>query len=155
MQLLAHQTTTIARPLEAVFRYACDLERFGEWFPGVLAIESANTLAPAQPGKEYLETVEIPFRGKRKVKITVKEAEAGRRLVTEGRLPPLMPRMEIVFEEVGPAACQVTWRMLSRNNGLLARWTVVPLARRVMRKRAAIGVRRLKDQLERAGRQER
>lgn len=148
MQLLAESTIDIQCPVDAAYQYASNLERFGEWFPGVIAIESANGLAHAEPGKEYLETVTIPFRGQRKVKLTVKEAERHRSLVTEGVLPPLLPRMEIGFQAITPDSCQVRWRMFSRNKGLLARLTIIPLARNVMGRRAAIGMARLKKRLE-------
>ena len=150
MHLLAEQTTTVACSAAAAFRYASNLEHFGEWFPGVIAIESANGLDHATPGKEYLETVTIPFRGTRKVKLTVKEAEPGKRLVTEGALAPLLPRMEILFHPAGAESCEVTWKMFSRNDGALARLALVPLARRVMTRRAAAGVARLKAKLETA-----
>jgi Polyketide cyclase / dehydrase and lipid transport len=148
MQLLAEETAEISCTVEAAYGLVSNLERFGEWFPGVVAIESANRLEHAAVGKQYLETVSIPLRGTRKVGITVKEAEANRLLVTEGTLPPLMPRMEILFRSLGPGSCRVTWRMLSRNDGWLARATIVPLARSVVRKRAAVGLARLKKTLE-------
>lgn len=148
MHLLTEQTTAVACSVEAAYRYASNLEHFGEWFPSVEAIESANELAHATPGKEYLETVTIPLRGKKKVKLTVKEAERDKLLVTEGALAPLLPRMEIMFQDSGAESCQITWRMFCRNNGLLARLILVPLARNIMNKRAAIGVARLKEQLE-------
>lgn len=148
MYLLAEKTEDVACPVDVAYRLASNLERFGEWFPGVIAIESANQLEHATLGKEYLETVAIPLRGERKVGITVKEVEFNRLLVTESVLPPLMPRMEIRFELTGTASCRVTWRMFSRANSLLARATVIPLARSVMRKRAAVGMARLKRVLE-------
>jgi len=148
MQLLAESSTVIRCPVSTAYLYASDLEHFGEWFPGVITIKSANNLGHAQPGKEYLETVSIPFRGRRNVKITVKEAERDKSLVTEGTLPPLLPRMEILFHAVADDSCQVTWRMFSRNKSVLARLTIIPLARNVMQKRAAIGMARLKARLE-------
>jgi hypothetical protein len=148
MHLLTEQTTKIACPVEIAFLYASNLERFGEWFPGVIAIESANPLAHGMPGKEYLETVAVPLRGTRKIKLTVKEVEHNKRLVTEGAFPPLLPRMEIQFRALGTDACEVTWRMLSRSNSLMGRLTLVPLARNIMKKRAVVGVARLKERLE-------
>ena len=148
MHLLAQQTVEIACPVETAYRLAANLERFGEWFPGVLAIESANDLAHAAIGKQYRETVNIPMRGRRRVIITVKQAESNRLLVTEGELRPLMPRMEIRFSHIDAGRCTVDWRMYSRNDSLLARVTVVPLAGSVMRKRAAAGLARLKKLLE-------
>ena len=148
MHLIAEHTIDIGCPVDAAYRYASNLEHFGEWFPGVIAIESANGLAIAEPGKEYLETVAIPLRGTRKVKLTVKEAEHNKLFVTEGTLAPLLPRMEILFQSSGIRSCQVTWRMYSRNEGMLAGFTLIPLARGIMRKRAAMGVARLKERLE-------
>jgi carbon monoxide dehydrogenase subunit G len=150
MKLLAEQHAEIACPVESAYRLACNLERFGDWFPGVVAIESGNDLAHATVGKRYVETVDVPLRGARKVDIVVKEAEPNRLLVTEGNLAPILPRMEIRFEPAGTDACAVRWRMYSRSPGALARMTVVPLAARVMRKRAAVGMARLKKLLEAA-----
>lgn len=148
MYLLAEETIRIERPVSQVFAYVTDMERFGEWFPGVLRIESSNALAHGEADKEYLETVSVPLRGTRKIRITVREAQAGRRFVTEGKFPPLMPRMEVEFSERGPGACSITWRMFSRNASPLLGLTLLPLARRVMRKRAAEGVKELKRRLE-------
>ncbi|MBC7983473.1 MAG: SRPBCC family protein [Candidatus Obscuribacterales bacterium] len=148
MQLLADQTTDVACPVEVAYRYASNLEHFGEWFPGVIAIESTNALEHGTLGKEYLETVSVPLRGQRKVKIMVKEVQLNKLFVTESAFAPLMPRMEILFRASGVRVCQVTWRMFSRNNGFLTRATIIPVARSVMSKRAAIGVTRLKINLE-------
>lgn len=148
MQLLAEAIIHIKRPVPDVFNYVTDMERFAEWFPGVLSIESANHHRHGQVGKEYLETVSLPLRGEKKIRLIVREAEAGRRFVTEGKLSPLMPRMEVTFSPVGVASCQLTWRMYSRNEGKLVRIALLPLLRRLMRKRAAAGVRRLKRRLE-------
>ena len=148
MHLLTEQTIAIARPVEATYQYATNMERFGEWFPGVLSIESANTLRHAQPGKEYLETVTVPLRGKRQNELSVKEAQTNERFVTEGAIPPLLPRMEIIFQATSADSCDVTWRMFSRSDSFLVKATLLPLAKSVMRKRAAIGIRQLKQNLE-------
>lgn len=148
MQLLTEQTITIARSVEATYQYVTNLEHFGEWFPGVLYIESANTVEHARRGKEYLETVAVPLRGKRKVKISVKDAQPNKAFMTEGEFSPLMPRMEILFQATGIDSCSVTWRMLSRNDGWLFKTTLLHVFKSVMQKRAAIGIRRLQRKLE-------
>lgn len=148
MHLLAESTTEIACPVSVAYQYATNLERFGEWFPGVVAIESADSLSHAEPGKEYLETVQIPLRGLRKIKLVVKEAEHDKSLVTEGAFPPLLPRMLIRFKVVTTNSCQVQWQMFSLNKGILAKHTIIPLARGVMRRRAAVGLAALKKILE-------
>ncbi|HEY1016070.1 MAG TPA: SRPBCC family protein [Herpetosiphonaceae bacterium] len=151
MSLLAEQTTVIACPAEVAYRFACDLERFGTWFPGVIAIAAANDLPPLAVGKQYRETVAIPLRGTRKVTITVTEVALNQRFVTEGTLAPLLPQMEIDVRATGPGSCEVSWRMRSRSASRLVRWLLVPLARRVMQQRAAVGLAALKHTLERGG----
>lgn len=148
MHLLAESTTEIACPVSVAYQYATNLERFGEWFPGVVAIEAANALPHAEPGKEYLETVEVPFRGRRKIKLAVREAELDQWLVTEGAFAPLLPRMHMRFIALTATSCQVQWQMFSRNTSVLAKLTIIPLARGVMRQRAAAGLAELKKRLE-------
>ena len=149
--LLAESRIDLACPVEHAFRYATDLEHFGEWFPGVLAIRSDDALAPTAVGKRYQETVAIPGRGRRRIEITVREVLPERFLATEGAFPPLLPRMEMAFEVTGDQRCRVTWRMFSRNTGGLVRWTLIPLARGVLRARAGVGLRELKRRLETRG----
>lgn len=150
MHLLAEANVHINRPVAAVFDYVTNLERFGEWFPGVLNIESRSAQSHAEPGKEYLETVAIPLRGRRKVKVVVREVAPEQRFVTEGSLAPLWPRMEIHFAQHGPDACHITWHMFSRNTTTLFSLTLLPLARCVIRQRAGIGLMQLKQRLEQA-----
>lgn len=148
MYLLAHSAVCIACSRQRAFDYAADLQNFAEWFPGVIAIKADNDLSFSAVGKQYRETIALPLRGKRSVLIRVTDVAAPCRLVTEGALPTLLPRMEIEFRDTGPDSCEVSWRMLSRHSGGLLRWTVLPLARRVMVKRAQAGMRRLKARLE-------
>ncbi|MDP3857084.1 MAG: SRPBCC family protein [Stagnimonas sp.] len=148
MRLLAERCIDLACPVEQAFLYATNLEHFGEWFPGVLAIRSDDGLAPTVVGKRYQETVAVPGRGRRQVEITVREALPLRFLATEGAFPPLLPRMEMAFEVIADGHCRVTWRMFSRNTGGLARWTLIPLARAVLSARAGKGLRALKQRLE-------
>lgn len=148
MHLLAKESVRIDRSAKAVFDYVANMERFGEWFPGVLSIESANGQPHGQAGKEYLETVAIPLRGERKIKLLVREAQPNTLFVTEGKLFPLMPRMEISIHSNGTESCDVTWRMFSRNENAIFRLTLLPLARGVVRKRATRGLGKLKNNLE-------
>ncbi len=150
MHLLAEKSINIKRPVPDVFDYVTDMERFGDWFPGVLAIEPANWHKHGQTGKEYLETVAVPLRGQRQISIVVRESQPCQFFATEGKFPPLLPRMEVEFAPGEGGSCDLTWRMLSRNRGLVFRFTLLPLARRVMRKRATIGLKRLAKKLERA-----
>ncbi|MBF6299125.1 SRPBCC family protein [Nocardia amamiensis] len=148
MFLLASAEAIVRCSREKTFAYAADLENFAEWFPGVLSVVSHDELPFAESGKLYLETVAVPLRGRRQVLIRVAEATPSRRLVTEGELPLLQPRMEIEFLDAGPDACEVHWRMFSRNKRSLPRWTIFPIARRVMTMRARTALRNLRWRLE-------
>jgi hypothetical protein len=44
MHLLAEQTVEIACPVAAAYRFACNLERFGEWFPGAITLLTGRAL---------------------------------------------------------------------------------------------------------------
>ena len=148
MHLLAEESINIKRTVPDVFDYVTDMERFGDWFPGVVAIEPANWRDSGRAGKEYLETVRVPLRGERQISIVVRESQPHQFFATEGKFPPLLPRMEVEFAPGEGGSCDLTWRMFSRNRGLVFRFTMLPLARRVMRKRAAIGLKRLGKKLE-------
>jgi hypothetical protein len=150
VQLLAEQSVDIARPLATVYRDATNLEHFGEWFPGVIAVVSANGLPHATVGKEYRETVEVPGRGRVDVRIRVCEARQDAWLATEGDLLPLLPRMEMQVEPLAPQNCRLTWRMWSRHPGddEAVRTALWPAASRLLSQRAVDGLARLKQRLE-------
>jgi hypothetical protein len=144
MYLLADAVVTVECSRAKAFDYAANLENFVDWFPGVVSIVASDELSAAAIGKKYSETVSVPLRGKRSVMIRVTDAMAPQRLVTEGDLRPLLPRMEMEFVDAGPNTCEVRWRMLSRNENGVAGRTVLPVAGWVMRRRAKIGLRNLK-----------
>jgi len=137
-------------PPERAFAYAADLENFPMWFPGVVHVASADALPFTAAGKMYREMIAMPLGRERAVLIRVVDATPPRRLVTEGALPLLLPRMDMEFAACGSRGCRVTWRMHGRNARGWARWVVLPVVRRVMARRAALGMRRLKGRLERA-----
>lgn len=148
MYLLAATSAVIACPRAKAFDYVTNLANFALWFPGVVEIQPRDQLAHATIGKEYEETFLGPLRRRKSVVIRVTESDRPRRFATEGALALLMPRMEIDFADAGSGACEVRWRMWSRNSAVFARWTVLPLARRVTRRRADAAMRRLKKLLE-------
>jgi uncharacterized protein YndB with AHSA1/START domain len=148
MFLIASTSVIIDRPRESVFPYAADLAHFAGWFPGVIAVKPRDQAPITTVGKLYDEQLAMPFGRRRSVTIRVLEAEPQQRLVTEGSLPVLLPRMEMVFADAGAGACRLEWRMFSRNTAPLARWTILPLARRTMQKRAEVAMGRLKNRLE-------
>jgi hypothetical protein len=148
MYLLADAAIEIACPSTEAFEFACDLENFAAWFPGVIDVVAHDAVPFSERGREYRETVDVPLRGRQLVAVRVVDADAPRWLATEGDLSIVMPRMEIRIAESSPAQCTLHWRMLSRNTGLLARLLVLPIARTVMTKRARTGLKRLKQHLE-------
>lgn len=149
MHLIAEASTTVKGSADSVFALISDMQRFGEWFPGVLAISEIDALPVGTLGKRYLETVSIPLRRTRQIELEVKAVEAGRRFVTEGRFPPLLPRMEILLAGAG-ADTHVHWAMYSRNDSALVRLLLLPLARSTLQRRAQQGLARLMNLLESA-----
>lgn len=148
MYLLAEVVVTVACSRAKAFDYAADLENFLHWFPGVSTITATDELPMSTRGKKYTETVSVPLGGTRSVTIQVIEATAPNRIVTHGDMRPILPRMEMEFVQTGQNDCEVHWRMMSRNENRLATCTVLPVAGRVMRRRAQVGLRNLKRQLE-------
>lgn len=148
MHLLAEKSVHIHRPVLEVFGYVSNMENFGEWFPGVISIKSHNALAHGELGKEYLETVRVPLRGRRQITLQVREVRSPHFFATEGRFLPLLPRMEITLDASAMNSCELTWRIFSRSRNPWVKYLVLPLARRVMDKRASLGVAALKGLME-------
>lgn len=147
MYLLASQSTVVQRPIAEVFAYLSDMTNFPDWFPGVLTVAHGNQLATDTVGKTYIETVKTP-RGIRQIELEVKECEVNRRFVTEGNYPPLMPRMELHCKAVSGTSTRVSWCMYSRNEKLLPKLLILPLAKRVIGRRALEAMARLKHRME-------
>lgn len=148
MYLLAQAAVVINCPQHVAFAYAANLENFPSWFPGVLLVTASNDLPFDSVGKLYREEFQAPMRGRRSVMVQVVDAASPSRIVTEGTLASILPRMEIGFRETAPGACEVDWRMFSRRSTGLTRWLLLPIARRLMTLRARQGVQRLKLRLE-------
>lgn len=148
MHLIVQSNTVVDCSAAQAFALVANMERFPEWFPKVIAITSSNELAHGEVGKQYRETVVIPLRGQRQIMITVKEVAANQLFITEGRFPPLLPRMEVRFTELGPQQTAIDWRMLSRSQSPWVRHLLLPLARRTLKRRAEQGMNQLKARLE-------
>jgi carbon monoxide dehydrogenase subunit G len=148
VHLLVEESVDIQCPVEAAYAYTCDLRNFGQWFPGVIEIVAKDDLELTAIGKSYLETVSVPLRGKRGVRIVVKEASPDSLFVTQGSFRPLLPRMEIRFSSLGPASSRVNWRMYSLSRSALVRAVLIPLASRVMNGRAKKAMKSLRFVLE-------
>lgn len=148
MQRIATSKARILAPLQAVFDYAIDFERMVEWFPAVKHVEALNDLDPDVPGKRYLETLEMPLRGPRQIEITVVEAVRNKSFVTEGRLRPLWPRMEMRFAAADGDSTDFSWSMFSRNDRPGFR-LLLPFVRRLMQRRADAALLNLRWTLDR------
>jgi len=147
MNVLAKETISIDRPAALIFDYVSNMENFGRWFQGVIAIEAVANEAHGTLGKTYLETVNIPLRGSRQIKLQVIESRKPTLFVTEGDFSPVMPRMEITITECGLSS-RFEWKMYSRNHGILFRALLLPLIRSEITKRAQKSLPRLKAVLE-------
>jgi hypothetical protein len=148
MILLAKTETRVATSASRAYQYLINMERFGEWFPEVISIKSANDMAHGDVGKQYLETVALPIIGHRKIKLCVAEAIKNQRFVTEGNLIPILPRMDIFIAELSDGEILVKWSMFSRSPNKLVQLMLLPSARRILQQRADIASARLKQRLE-------
>lgn len=148
MYKIAENSIRIDCRPDIVFGYVSNLENFGEWFPGVLEIDSASEGAHGSVGKKYKESVKGPFGKKNTVIIEVKEVDPNQRLVTEAEFAPLLPRMDIRFDTQNGEQTVVSWRMDSRTESRLFSLLFLPFIRRVMEKRAQLGMVNLKNLLE-------
>lgn len=147
---IAKTETNIQCSASEAFRLISNMERFREWFPAVISIRSVNDLPHGEVGKKYLETVSIPLRGERDIELTVKESTENKRFVTEGKFPPLLPRMEVQINQTGGTEVIVKWAMFSRSKSRVVQFLLLPLAKSIMQKRANIGAANLKALLEKA-----
>ncbi|MEZ5703527.1 MAG: SRPBCC family protein, partial [Burkholderiaceae bacterium] len=125
-----------------------NMERFKDWFPKVMSISSANKLPHGEVNKTSVERVSLPLRGTQAIEIVVKESVPNRRFVTEGQLPPLLPRMEIDLAPVDGGTTLISWQMFSRSANPLVKALLLPFAKRIVQRRASVGVLRLKAMLE-------
>lgn len=152
-QLVAEQSMEIHSPITPLFNYLANMENFSQWFPGVLKIEAltgkdGDSSKNEKLGLEqrYIEQVKIPGRGLVEVNLKVSEFRSPTFFQTQGDLKPLLPQMTIKLEELSSERTLVEWKMISRNNSLGFHFFLLPLIRRVMKKRSAIGMKNLQNQ---------
>ena len=148
MNLISEVEISINRVNTDVYNYVSNMENFGAWFPEVISIMSDSEGPHGVVGKKYLETVKIPLAGLKKIPISVVDSKQGEFFVTEGEFSPLFPRMEIEVRRIDSNSSGMSWRMYSRNNNRMVKMLLLPLAKSVMQKRAEVGIRRLKINLE-------
>jgi len=148
MNTLTSKTVTINRTVKEVYKFTTNMENFKSWFPKVVKIESNNSLNHAIVGKKYIETVIVPFKGESKISLNVVKAEENKIFITEGDFSPLLPKMTIKFNENSSNTTTLTWCMQSRNTNLIFTSILLPILKKIMNKRAEIGVQNLKTILE-------
>ncbi len=96
-----------------------------------------------------MESVNLPQNGKQELKIEVKQVESPRLYVTESEYDPLFPRMTIILTERGEASTHLIWEMESRNSDNDFITSMLPGFKAVIRERAIIAMKNLKEILER------
>ena len=148
MNLISDVNVLINRANTDVFEYVSNMEKFGEWFPGVISITSSDGVAHGNVDKKYLETVKVPLAGLKQIPISVVDSKYGKFFATEGAFSPLFPRMEITIKSMDDTTSSVSWRMYSRNNKSIVKVLLLPLAKSIMQKRAQVGIKQLKVNLE-------
>ncbi|MBT28573.1 MAG: polyketide cyclase [Thalassobius sp.] len=148
MQVLTVSKVKIKRPIAEVYHFVVNMENFGQWFPEVINIQSANAIEHGLVGKKYLETVKVPFQGEQQISLEVVAAKKNELFMTEGEFHPLLPRMTVNFSADFENNTNLTWRMESRSNNSLFNILLLPIFKAILKKRAKKGVQSLKGILE-------
>lgn len=146
--LLTEQGIRIDVPIHEVFIFISNMENFKYWFPEVSEVISENDLAHGVVGKTYVELVNLPSRGKQKLKIEVKKVEVPTLYVTESEYNPLFPRMTIRLKEANESSTLINWRMESRNDDDDFIVNALPNFKAIINERAKTGIKKLKTLLE-------
>ncbi|MDF1733788.1 MAG: SRPBCC family protein [Minwuia sp.] len=134
-------------PAEAVFAFVSNHQNYALWFPGVIGIRSDDSLPHGTVGKTYRETIRLPSGREKCIAIPVVESVPPARFVTEGRFPPLHPRMEMTLAPGGDGGTTLRWRFMSRNRSRLGRLLISLVIRPALRKRSRIAAQRLSAHL--------
>ncbi len=144
---LASAIAQISAPIEQVFSFVSNMENYQQWFPGVIAIQAADSLAVNTPGKTYIETLQLPD-GEMELVITVDQYEANRLFQTKGDLPGLLPQMTVQFSALPAGGCEISLAYHSRNPELTASNEQVIQLREELSIRAKQGLETLSNLLE-------
>lgn len=144
---LATASVTIAAPINIVFKYLSNMENYGQWFPGVISMNSGNNLAHGVVGKTYLETISMP-NGNSELEIIVDKCEANQLFQTKGNLPEVLPQMTLKFSATEEENCHVELHYHSRNFELTSKSQLIIALRNNLSTRASKGVVTLKNILE-------
>ncbi len=145
--ILVDRTITTSTPVAAVFAFIANHQNYALWFPGVIDIRSDDSLPHGTVGKTYHETLRLPSGRQQVIDIPVVESVFPSRFVTEGRFPPLHPRMEMTLEPLPDGGTRLRWRFMSRNRSPIGRLLVRLLLRPAMSRRSRVAARRLTARL--------
>ena len=138
----------IKAPIAKIHGFLANHENYILWFPGVVAISSANNLPHGAVGKLYNETLQLPTGRLREITIRVVESDVPVSLTLEGDFPPLHPRTEIRLVSESPEATVLHWRFLSRSQSSIGRFFVRALVKNAVKRQSEIGLRKLVSILE-------
>lgn len=147
MITLASASACISAPIERVFSFVSNMENYQQWFPGVIAICAADSLAVSTPGKTYTETLQLPD-GDMALTITVDRYEVNRLFQTKGDLPGLLPQMTVRFAVCPTGGCEVSLTYHSRNTELAESSEVVIQLQEDLNIRAKQGLETLTSLME-------
>ena len=146
MILLAEKTMTLTQSKEQVFSYVTNMENYGEWFPGVVSIESSNGLPHGVIGKKYKESLLMP-EGEVSLVIEVKDCLLNRRFYTEGSLNPVLPAMLMEFELTELGETKFFLRYFSRNAELNSNADLIKMLQQNLSERVDLAEKTLKSVL--------
>lgn len=149
---LADKTLSIRSPIANVFTFLSNHENYIRWFPGVIAIESADKLPHGRVGKIYRETLRLPTGRNRLIDIEVIDSQPPNLFVMEGAFAPLHPRTELRLVAESAEETVLNWRFFSRSQSAIGRFIIPTLVRKTLERQSEVGLLQLKTILEQEAR---
>jgi uncharacterized protein YndB with AHSA1/START domain len=146
--ILVDKTLLIASPIATVFQFLSNHENYIRWFPGVVAIASADDLPDGTVGKIYNETLRLPTGRNRTISIEVLESRAPSLFVLEADFTPLHPRTEIWLEVKSAEETTLNWRFSSRSQSAIGRFMIRMFVKKLLIRQSEVGLLQLKKILE-------
>lgn len=143
---LTRVETVIAAPVKQVYDYVTNMENYGDWFPGVVTIRSANEKPHCAVGKKYIETLHLP-EGEAELVIEVDKCIQHQLYITKGDLPGLLPQMTMKFTTLGDSECHFDLSYHSRNETLMGDSDLIGALREDLSRRARQALVNLQQRL--------
>jgi uncharacterized membrane protein len=109
----ATNTTTIARPVDAVFAFVADGENATRWRPGVLDVKRVSGTGV---GAVYKQGVKGPGGRRIDADYVITAFEPNRRIAFEATAGPVRPKGEYRFEDLG-GSTRVTMSLEAQLSG--------------------------------------